>query len=56
MYFTKYRFELCGHRLRTSLAKSSRALGFTIAGGDDGVDDFLPIKSVVPKGLAWLDK
>lgn len=37
MYFTNYPFELCGHRLRTSLVKSSR--------WDDGVDEFLKIKS-----------
>lgn len=54
-YFTKDPSELCGQRLRTSLVKSSRGLGFTIVGGDDGVDEFLQIKSVVPKGPAWLD-
>ncbi|KAL1493343.1 hypothetical protein ABEB36_011415 [Hypothenemus hampei] len=54
-YFTKDPSELCGERIRTSLVKSSRGLGFTIVGGDDGVDEFLQIKSVVPKGPAWLD-
>lgn len=53
--FTKDPSELCGQRLCTSLIKSSRGLGFTIIGGDDGVDEFLQIKSVVPKGPAWLD-
>lgn len=53
--FTKDPSELCGQRYRTSLVKSSRGLGFTIVGGDDGVDEFLQIKSVVPKGPAWLD-
>lgn len=53
--FTKDPNELCGDRFRTSLVKSSRGLGFTIVGGDDSVDEFLQIKSVVPKGPAWLD-
>nr|CAI5831497.1 unnamed protein product [Callosobruchus analis] len=53
--FTKDPSELCGQRLKTSLVKSSRGLGFTIVGGDDGIDEFLQIKSVVPKGPAWLD-
>lgn len=53
--FTKDPSELCGQRFKTSLVKSSRGLGFTIVGGDDGVDEFLQIKSVVPKGPAWLD-
>lgn len=53
--FTKDPAELCGQRYRTSLVKSSRGLGFTIVGGDDGVDEFLQIKSVVPNGPAWLD-
>ncbi|CAH1377932.1 hypothetical protein MTP99_019321 [Tenebrio molitor] len=53
--FTKDPAELCGERFRTSLVKSSRGLGFTIVGGDDSVDEFLQIKSVVPKGPAWLD-
>lgn len=53
--FTKDPAELCGQRFKTSLVKSSRGLGFTIVGGDDGVDEFLQIKSVVPKGPAWLD-
>ncbi|XP_018322652.1 membrane-associated guanylate kinase, WW and PDZ domain-containing protein 2 isoform X2 [Agrilus planipennis] len=53
--FTKDPVELCGQRITTSLVKSSRGLGFTIIGGDDGVDEFLQIKSVVPKGPAWLD-
>lgn len=53
--FTKDPAELCGQRYRTSLVKSSRGLGFTIVGGDDNVDEFLQIKSVVPNGPAWLD-
>lgn len=53
--FTKDPAELCGQRFQTSLVKSSRGLGFTIVGGDDGVDEFLQIKSVVMKGPAWLD-
>lgn len=53
--FTKDPAELCGQRFRTSLIKSSRGLGFTIIGGDDGIEEFLQIKSVVPKGPAWLD-
>lgn len=53
--FTKDPAELCGQRFRTSLIKSSRGLGFTIVGGDDTADEFLQIKSVVPKGPAWLD-
>lgn len=53
--FTKDPSELCGERLRISLVKSSRGLGFTIVGGDDGAEEFLQIKSVVPKGPAWLD-
>lgn len=53
--FTKDPAELCGQRYRTSLVKSSRGLGFTIVGGDDSVDEFLQIKSVVPNGPAWLD-
>ncbi|CAH1103300.1 unnamed protein product [Psylliodes chrysocephalus] len=53
--FTKDPAELCGQRFKTSLVKSSRGLGFTIVGGDDNVDEFLQIKSVVPKGPAWLD-
>lgn len=32
-----------------------QGLGFTIVGGDDNVDEFLQIKSVVPNGPAWLD-
>lgn len=35
--------------------KSSRGLGFTIVGGDETVEEFLQIKSVVPNGPAWLD-
>lgn len=30
-------------------------MGFTIVGGDDEVDEFLQIKSIVPHGPAWLD-
>lgn len=44
-----------GERLTTVLIKSSRGLGFTIVGGDENVEEFLQIKSVVPNGPAWLD-
>ena len=53
--FTRNPVELCGQRMTTTLLKSSRGLGFTIVGGDDNVDEFLQIKSVVPNGPAWLD-
>lgn len=53
--FTRDPSELCGQRFTTALLKSSRGLGFTIVGGDDDVDEFLQIKSVVPNGPAWLD-
>lgn len=53
--FTRNPAELCGERLTTTLLKSSRGLGFTIVGGDDNVDEFLQIKSIVPNGPAWLD-
>lgn len=53
--FTRNPSELCGERLSTTLLKSSRGLGFTIVGGDDNVDEFLQIKSIVPNGPAWLD-
>lgn len=53
--FTKDPSELCGERFSTTLTKSSRGLGFTIVGGDDDVDEFLQIKSIVPNGPAWLD-
>lgn len=41
--------------MTTVLIKSSRGLGFTIVGGDENVEEFLQIKSVVPNGPAWLD-
>lgn len=47
--------ELQGERITTTLLKSSRGLGFTIIGGDDNIDEFLQIKSIVPNGPAWLD-
>ncbi|XP_055693692.1 membrane-associated guanylate kinase, WW and PDZ domain-containing protein 2 [Lutzomyia longipalpis] len=53
--FTRNPLELRGERIRTTLLKSSRGLGFTIVGGDDNVDEFLQIKSIVPNGPAWLD-
>lgn len=53
--FTRNPIELCGDRFTTTLLKSSRGLGFTIVGGDDNVDEFLQIKSIVPNGPAWLD-
>ncbi|XP_032682313.1 membrane-associated guanylate kinase, WW and PDZ domain-containing protein 1-like isoform X1 [Odontomachus brunneus] len=53
--FTRNPDKLKGQRIRTTLIKSSRGLGFTIVGGDDAVEEFLQIKSVVPNGPAWLD-
>lgn len=53
--FTRNPEKLKGQKIRTSLIKSSRGLGFTIVGGDDSVEEFLQIKSVVPNGPAWLD-
>lgn len=53
--FTRCPDKLKGQRIRTTLIKSSRGLGFTIVGGDDTVEEFLQIKSVVPNGPAWLD-
>jgi atrophin-1 interacting protein 3 (BAI1-associated protein 1) len=53
--FTKNPSELCGERISTTLLKSARGLGFTIVGGDDNVEEFLQIKSIVPNGPAWLD-
>lgn len=53
--FTKNPAELQGERIMTTLLKSSRGLGFTIIGGDDNIDEFLQIKSIVPNGPAWLD-
>lgn len=44
-----------GERITTTLLKSSRGLGITIIGGDDNIEEFLQIKSVVPNGPAWLD-
>ncbi|XP_046984274.1 membrane-associated guanylate kinase, WW and PDZ domain-containing protein 1 [Schistocerca americana] len=54
-FFTRNPNELQGERITTTLIKSSRGLGFTIVGGDDTEEEFLQIKSVVPKGPAWLD-
>lgn len=53
--FTKNPSELRGERINTTLLKSSRGLGFTIVGGDDNVEEFLQIKSIVANGPAWLD-
>ncbi|XP_043283004.1 membrane-associated guanylate kinase, WW and PDZ domain-containing protein 1 isoform X2 [Venturia canescens] len=53
--FTRNPKKLKGQRVRTTLLKSSRGLGFTIVGGDDAVEEFLQIKSVAPNGPAWLD-
>ncbi|XP_015584769.1 membrane-associated guanylate kinase, WW and PDZ domain-containing protein 1 isoform X2 [Cephus cinctus] len=53
--FTRNPDKLKGQSIRTTLLKSSRGLGFTIVGGDDSVEQFLQIKSVVPNGPAWLD-
>jgi atrophin-1 interacting protein 3 (BAI1-associated protein 1) len=54
-FFTRDPNLLRGERIRCQLVKSSKGLGFTIVGGDDNVDEFLQIKSVVPNGPAWLD-
>ncbi|XP_049538905.1 membrane-associated guanylate kinase, WW and PDZ domain-containing protein 2 [Anopheles darlingi] len=54
-HFTKNPAMLRGERLMTTLVKSTRGLGFTIVGGDDSVEEFLQIKSIVPNGPAWLD-
>lgn len=54
-FFTKNPDELHGERITTTLLKSSRGLGFTIVGGDDNIDEFLQIKSIVSNGPAWLD-
>ena len=54
-FFTRDPNQLRGDRIRTKLVKSSKGLGFTIVGGDDNVEEFLQIKSVVPNGPAWLD-
>ncbi|XP_035704897.1 membrane-associated guanylate kinase, WW and PDZ domain-containing protein 3 isoform X2 [Folsomia candida] len=56
-FFTRDPTQLVGERIGTILVKSSRGLGFTIVGGDDddGLDEFLQIKSVVPDGAAWRD-
>ncbi|XP_014234023.1 membrane-associated guanylate kinase, WW and PDZ domain-containing protein 1-like isoform X3 [Trichogramma pretiosum] len=53
--FTRNPDALKGQRLRTTLVKSSRGLGFTIIGGDDNCQEFLQIKSVAANGPAWLD-
>ncbi|XP_053683505.1 membrane-associated guanylate kinase, WW and PDZ domain-containing protein 1 [Sabethes cyaneus] len=54
-HFTKNPANLRGERLMTTLVKSTRGLGFTIVGGDDNVEEFLQIKSIVPNGPAWID-
>lgn len=56
-FFTRDPSQLMGERMFTTLMKSSRGLGFTIVGGDDddGLDEFLQIKSVVQDGPAWRD-
>ncbi|CAG7721513.1 unnamed protein product [Allacma fusca] len=56
-FFTRDPSQLVGERILTTLVKSSRGLGFTIVGGDDddGLDEFLQIKSVVSDGPAWRD-
>lgn len=53
--FTTNPHELVGERIRSTLVKSIRGLGFTIVGGDDSKEEFLQIKSVVPNGPAWLE-
>ncbi|XP_055372622.1 membrane-associated guanylate kinase, WW and PDZ domain-containing protein 1 isoform X2 [Condylostylus longicornis] len=53
--FTRNPNEMQGERITTTLLKSSRGLGITIVGGDDNIEEFLQIKSIVPNGPAWLD-
>uniref|UniRef100_A0A1A9W3M9 Membrane-associated guanylate kinase, WW and PDZ domain-containing protein 1 n=1 Tax=Glossina brevipalpis TaxID=37001 RepID=A0A1A9W3M9_9MUSC len=53
--FTRNPAEMQGERITRTLLKSARGLGITIVGGDDGVEEFLQIKSIVPNGPAWLD-
>lgn len=53
--FTHNPNELEGERISTNLVKSYRGLGLTIIGGDNGGDEFLQIKSLIPNGPAWLD-
>lgn len=53
--FTRNPAEMQGERITATLLKSARGLGITIVGGDDGVEEFLQIKSIVPNGPAWLD-
>ncbi|KAL9921885.1 membrane associated guanylate kinase, WW and PDZ domain containing protein magi isoform 2-T4 [Glossina fuscipes fuscipes] len=53
--FTRNPSEMQGERITRTLLKSARGLGITIVGGDDGVEEFLQIKSIVPNGPAWLD-
>lgn len=53
--FTTNPHKLVGERIRSTLVKSIRGLGFTIVGGDDSKEEFLQIKSVVPNGPAWLE-
>ncbi|KAM7344489.1 membrane associated guanylate kinase, WW and PDZ domain containing protein magi isoform 1-T2 [Cochliomyia hominivorax] len=53
--FTRNPTEMQGERITATLLKSARGLGITIVGGDDGVEEFLQIKSIVPNGPAWLD-
>lgn len=53
--FTSDPQKLVGERIRSTLVKSVKGLGFTIVGGDDCKDEFLQIKSVVPNGPAWLE-
>ncbi|XP_017466795.1 PREDICTED: membrane-associated guanylate kinase, WW and PDZ domain-containing protein 1-like isoform X2 [Rhagoletis zephyria] len=53
--FTRNPSEMQGERITASLIKSARGLGITIVGGDDGAEEFLQIKSIVPHGPAWLD-
>ena len=55
-FFTRDPTQLRGERIRTQLVKSMQGLGFTIVGGDDNVEEFLQIKSVVPNGPAWIDQ
>ena len=54
-FFTRDPTQLRGEKIQTTLVKSMQGLGFTIVGGDDNVEEFLQIKSVVPNGPAWLD-
>ena len=51
--FTKDPAQLQGEIHQVPIEKSAKGFGFTIVGGDDP-EEFLQIKSVVPRGAADL--